>query len=155
VADQGAIGLGLLLAEGTGQGTMMSLWTGMVDTGHPDGFQADATRNDASGNPAAPSQSQPRPGTLKDIIWKVRTGARKLSIDCNYGGGNPAPRLIIKANPALGVPADVIKAAPALSGWVTVSIEVAVYATGVLWVWRERTDRRLAVSHLWDNIRVT
>lgn len=154
MADQGAIGLGVITGEPSAQGTMMSLWTGIVDTGFPDAFLADAVRNDASGNPGAPSQSHPRPGIFKDILWKVRTGKRTFRIDCRHEGDSPLPRIILKSNPALGIPADIIATVPSGTDWVTVRIEVAVYGTGLIHIWRERRSTNLLLMTLWDNIKV-
>lgn len=153
MADVGAIGGNGLQTEGTLLGTQMGIFCGVHVGGEMSPLLLDATRNDTSGNPTASSQSHPRPGIFKDIWWKVRAGQRKFSIDCNYGGGTPRPRIILKANPALGIPADLISTAPAGAGWVTILLTVTVYATGVLSVWRERTDTNLAVTYLWDHIQ--
>lgn len=110
-------------------------------------------RDNTQGNPTAPSQSHPRPGILKDIWWPVAVGARTFSIDVKYTG--TAPRIVVKQDPVLGIPADVIATADAGSGWVTIAYSFTAAAAGVVRIWRERVDSDPTHTLNWDNIVTT
>jgi hypothetical protein len=121
--------------------------------GERDQYAMGVARNDSDGNPSAPCQSQPRPSVLKDIFWRVNVGSNTLEIDCKYTG--TAPRIIIRANPSLGLQADHTVTAGAGSGWVTLSYTFTATAKGVVNVWRERLDGDITHTCLWDHLVVS
>jgi hypothetical protein len=112
-----------------------------------------AAQDTTQGNPTQPSQSHPRPGIFKDIFWRVTAGSRTFSIDVLYTG--TAPCIIVKRNPAVGLQEDVTVTAGAGPGWVTISQSFTATATGVVAVWRQRTDSDLTHVLNWDNVRTT
>ena len=102
------------------------------------------------GSPSQPSQSQPRPGIQKDIVWRVTAGARTIAIDAKYSG--TAPRITLKRNPAVGLQEDVVVVAGGGGGWTTISSSFTATGTGVVQVWRQRTDSDLSHVCNWDNL---
>ena len=150
MADQGAIGENGLLTLGTVAGNFTPFFLGIDLGGATDPLLAFAGRNDTEGTPTPPSQQHPRPGTLKDIFWRVVDGINTLTIDCKYTG--QAPRVIVKQAPALGLQTDYSLGAPAGTDWVTITIVVTIVGTGVLQVWRERLESDLSKSLYWDRL---
>ena len=114
-----------------------------------------ASGKDSDGDPG-PSQKQGRLSILKDIWWPVAAGTRTIKISVKYSPATPVPKLIIKANPAIGVNADVVGTAPAGTQFVTIGpLVVTPTSDGVLQVWREWRGRDMAGFAKWDNIAVT
>jgi hypothetical protein len=68
--------------------------------------------------------------------WAVKSGTRSLGINVKQAANlAPYPSVIIRANPAIGVAADVTGTSPGGTGWVNVGpVVVTPSSTGVLWV---------------------
>jgi hypothetical protein len=95
-------------------------------------------RDDLVGTPLPPSQKQAAKSILKGIRWPVTAGAHSFSIDCKYTPNTtPRPRIILRANSAVGIPADIVVDAPAGTGWVTLTANITALASGVVEIWRE------------------
>jgi len=104
-----------------------------------------ATRNNSEGNPSPPCLSIYYPGTCHRFRWGVTAGSRSLTVDTKQVSNvtGKRPRIIVRANPAIGVNADVVGDAGSGTSWVTVGpINVTPSANGVLWVelWNMDTD---------------
>jgi hypothetical protein len=136
-----------------------------VRTGYLKRVQAGVTellllteRDDVEGKVTPPSQRQGRPGVLRDVRWPVQAGARTISIDVKApaGSGTDLARLIVKANPEVGLGTDLVGIAPVGTGWVTIGpLSFTATAIGVLEVWRERRDDMMDAELYWDNLQVT
>lgn len=113
----------------------------------------DAAKDTSQGNPTQPSQSHPRPGILKDIWWRVQAGSRTLSIDAKYSGS--APQIMVRRNPAVGLQEDVTISAPGGGGWETLTYTFTATATGVISIWRVRTDPDLTHALNWDHVVIS
>lgn len=126
-------------------------------------------RDNAIGNPP-PSQKVSRPGFYATRI-PVTAGYRVISIDYllidpdadndpalihNAVAIPPFPRLTVKANPEVGLLADV--SADATSGdgktWRTLSVAFTATANGVVEVVREKRYFGMDDSVFWDNFRL-
>jgi hypothetical protein len=101
-------------------------------------------RDDAEGSPSSPCLRIDTPNFWR-FRWGVTAGTRTISISAkqvsNVAGKRPS--LIIKANPDIGIAADVAASAPLSTDWVTIGpISVAPTRAGVLWVelWNDDTD---------------
>lgn len=113
-----------------------------------------AGRSGSEGNPAAPSQAQVFPSMLRGIRWRVTAGARSFSIDAKYP--NTAPRLHFRNNPSIGLSTPVTVTGEAGDDtWKTLNYNFTALDTGVIEVWRERTDENICQALYWDNIVVT
>lgn len=114
-----------------------------------------AVRDDTDGSPTPPSQKQQRVGLLRGVFVPCEGGVRvAISIDCKYTPqGAPVPRIILKANPSVGLPDDIASDVPDGTGWVTVETTPFVpTADGVVEVWREQ---RQPGSVCWDRLVVS
>jgi len=107
------------------------------------GHQGLYERDDSDGYLSPPCQRQMRAGTLKDIYWPVEPGTRTFKIMVRHGGHEPAPRVIVKANPEVGVLNDVE------------TVQVTVTVKGVLNVWREVRAQDQSAYAKWDQVTVT
>lgn len=109
------------------------------------------------GYPSPPCLALDYPGMWR-FRWQVQPGTQTISCyakqSSNVAGKRPS--MIVKANPALGLAADVAGAAGASTGWVKISsLSVAVASAGVLWVelWNNDTDTFYSTA-FFDNIDV-
>lgn len=82
------------------------------------------------------------------IDWPVDPGLRTFQIQCKHSGLVPVPRVVIQANPDLGVFSDVVAEAQNITDWHTISVSVYVLKRGVLKVWLEHRDPSIN-SHKW------
>lgn len=110
------------------------------------------------GSPAPPCIALDYPGFWR-FRWAVLSGARTVGVDAkqvsNVAGKRPSLR--VKANPAIGVNADVTSAAGAGAGWVTISpATVNPTSDGVLWVelWNNDTDTFYSTAYF-DHVVTT
>jgi hypothetical protein len=114
-------------------------------------YQSGVRRDNTEGNTSPPSMAIDMPGRWR-FKWGVETGAtRTLSIRVkqvsNVAGKRP--RMIVKANPGIGVPSDVIVDAGAGTGWVDLGpASVTPTTNGVLDVelWNMDTDSFYPIS---------
>lgn len=129
-------------------------------------FPFPSQRDDTIGTPTAPSQRQ-IDGILVGLLAKARSGANTFAIDVKFEAGNgPYPKLVVKANPSLGLLADasdtgVVPSSidPGTAGyrrdgyaWQTLQVTFTVNADGVVEFWRQKqtTGHDLV---WWDNFR--
>lgn len=110
---------------------------------------------DASqGNPA-PSQRQGRPGVLKTLVLVAGPGARSIKADCKLQATDtPLPQLIVKANPEVGLMADVVVTAASSLAWQTLTANFTATAAGVVQVWRSKRHLGEDNAVWWDNFPV-
>ena len=123
----------------------------VVLLGMQQGLPYDSGSNAVEGHPTTPSQQQPLPGILRDILWLVEEGTNIFSIDCLFTG--EAPRVIIRSDVTLGFPDDIILVASSTVVWQTISTTLISPARGVFAVWRQRTDIDPNNTLFWDNLR--
>lgn len=112
-----------------------------------------AERDDTDGNPEPPCQKQTRAGLLKDIFVPVRAGVPVvIQVDCKYApDADPRPRIILKANEAVGLFADVIGDAQPGAAWQTLQVGFTPTADGVVDVHRELRNSADGAYAKWDN----
>jgi hypothetical protein len=93
-------------------------------------------RNNTEGDPAQPSLQITSGKAKWRFRWIVAAGARTLSIKVKQQDISEArPTLIVKANPDIGVNADVTETAPAGDGWVTIGpAAITPSSDGAVWV---------------------
>jgi len=96
-----------------------------------------ASRSDTEGNPSPPCLSLYYPGTSHRFRWGVTAGSRSLTVDAKQVSNvtGKRPRVIVRANPSIGVNSDVIADAGSGTSWVTIGpLSVTPSSSGVLWV---------------------
>lgn len=101
-----------------------------------DGHFPSASRNNLEGDPAPPCLQLNAGRDYWRFRWIVETGARTISINVKQTENvSPRPTLVVKANPDIGVNADVTETAPSGTGWVTIG-PAAINPTsdGAVWV---------------------
>lgn len=99
-------------------------------------FQVGVRKSTSEGSPAQPSLALDIPGMWR-FRWGVTAGTRTISIKAkqvsNVAGRRP--RMTVKANPGIGVNADVSGDAGGSADWVTIGpLTVTPASDGVLWV---------------------
>lgn len=115
-------------------------------------------KDDSEGNPSAPCLAIDYAVPYR-FRWPVRSGDRTIQVDAkqvsNIAGKRP--KLVVKANPAIGVDLDVEGSAGAGTGWVTIGpLDVTPDADGILWVELQNVDTDTLYSPaFFDNIQVT
>lgn len=112
-----------------------------------------AGRNNAEGDPTQPSLELKYPSVFT-FRWVAKAGARTIQVNvkqaCNL---SPRPIVTVKANPDIGVNADVSGTAAAGTGWVTISVNVSPTSDGVVLVELEsRTGAAIGGSCFFDHI---
>jgi hypothetical protein len=87
------------------------------------------------GNPAQPSLRMDASGRWR-FRWALTAGSHSIQINVLHAiNQNPRPSLVVKANPSIGIPADVEMFAPSGTGWVTAGpIAFVTTALGATWV---------------------
>lgn len=78
-------------------------YTGLTAAGIPEGLMR---RDDSDGYPSPPCQRQERRGILRDTL-PIDPGTRRIGIYCRHPGLAPYPRVVVKANLAVGVQHDI------------------------------------------------
>lgn len=125
-----------------------------------------STISNAQGNPTPPSQQQGIVGYYTSYVivqagtWTVTIDALVLDQDSDYEPTSlsvfaPFPRLTIKANPDVGLLADVVADGIQVAGWQTLTATFTVTATGAVEVRREKRGIGMADSVFWDNFTAT
>ncbi len=68
--------------------------------------------------------------------WVVRAGTRTVKVDCLQAvNSSPRPTITVKANPAIGVAADVSATAGSNTGWITIGpVTITPSSNGVVWI---------------------
>ena len=116
-------------------------------------YARDCVRDDTDGYPLPPCQMQQRPGVIGGILIPVNAGAQiTIMLNCKYTGAIP-PRMIVRANPDVGLLADLFAVAPQGSGWVNVVATFTPSADGVVDVDREQCSSNAFTK--WDNLQIT
>lgn len=87
------------------------------------------------GNPAQPSLRMDASGKWR-FRWAMAIGQHLISVNVLHAiNQTPRPSMVIKANPAIGINADIETFAPSGTGWVTInSPTFTTTAVGVAWV---------------------
>jgi hypothetical protein len=111
-------------------------------------------RDETQGD-SAPSHRMDAKGS-RTIPWPV--SAQEITITCQVkqaANQSPRPRLVLKANSALGIDVDVESVAASGTGWVTLSITFTPTAEGVVEIIQEnRLDYQPGVAPCyWDNLQ--
>ncbi len=128
-------------------------WGGASHVGP--GQEGYSARDDTDGHPDPPCERQVRRGVLKTILWPVDPGVKTFSIWVRHSGHSPYPRVIVKANPEVGVLSDQEAVAGASTDWQQLSVTVTVTAAGALQVWREVRAQEQNAYAKWDDISVS
>lgn len=105
------------------------------------------------GNPTAPAERQDRQGRGATILWPVEAGDRTFTIRVR-ARGTPTARIILKANPGVGITEDVAAEATSAEEWQELQVSITVVAPGVLEVWREIRAQAQNAYAIWDHIVV-
>lgn len=103
--------------------------------GYSRSMQIGAIRNNVEGNPSSPCLELTSNG-FWSFRWVVPAGTREIWIDTKQASNNTArPSMIVKANAAIGVAADVTGTAAAGTGWVTIGpVTITPSSPGVIYV---------------------
>jgi len=91
--------------------------------------------------------------------WRVATGTRTVQCQVmQVVNATPRPTIIVKANPSLGINADVVATAGAGTGWITAGpVTIAPSSNGAVWVevWNNLRWQIGSAPLFIDNITVT
>lgn len=91
-------------------------------------------RSDTEGTPLPPSFGLRHIGFWR-FKWAVTAGARTISVYSKQAVNlEPRPKMVIKANPDVGLLADVTASKGAGTGWGQIISGFVPTATGVVWV---------------------
>lgn len=125
-------------------------FVGLGGWGSDDGV---AVRDDADGAVSPPCEFQWRRGLLRTILWRVAPGSRTFKIWCRHSGHAPRPRVVVKADPRIGVMADVVVEATASLAWQEITVgPLTIAVAGVLEVWREVRAVEQGAYAKWDDV---
>lgn len=118
-----------------------------------------ARKETTDGSPLPPSFALDYPLTSYRWRWGVKSGTRTLQLAAKQVSNvtGKRPRVIVRANPSIGVTADISADAPDSADWTTIGpITVNPTANGVLWVelWNMDTDNNYTPA-LFDHIVTT
>ena len=116
-------------------------------------YARDCVRDDTVGHLSPPSQKQQRPGIIGGIRIPCDAGKwLTLRMFCKFSPVTPpCPRMIVRANPLIGLGADIIVDAPATGGWAPLDVQILPSADGVVEVLREQ---RQPGTTNWDALQV-
>lgn len=96
------------------------------------------------GSPNAPSLCIAQPGFWR-FRWGVKSGTHTIQILVKQNPANAYglyPSMIVRANPSIGVNADITSVSPGGTAWVTIGpISVIPSSSGLLWVELHNNDR--------------
>lgn len=115
-----------------------------------------ASRDDTVGSTAAPSLKMTRLGVFTFELF-VKAGDRTVKAKVRQTmPASPQPQLRVRANPGLGIAADVVATAPAGTDWVTVGpAEFTASADGIVTVELWCLAPGTAVECWWDDVLTT
>lgn len=125
-----------LASIGVLQGLVLSSGTSLLSDGtfgrH---MQVGALKNDTEGNPTFPSLQLDIPGFWR-FRWVVKPGVRSIQINAKQAAnGTPRPTMVVKANSAVGLAADLTGTAGSSTGWVVIGpLSFTCTVIGVVWV---------------------
>lgn len=118
-------------------------------------------RDDTVGNTTPPSQRQGAVGILRHLLIPVTPGVRAITVDVLFSAPgsvnrpSPFPRMTVKANPEVGLHADVVAQAVDSETWQALSATFTATAVGVVEVWREKRCIGMDDTVWWDNLTVS
>lgn len=117
------------------QGISLGGLTSSGGNGNNKFLQVGVKRSDAQGMPFVPSLEIQFWGSWR-FRWVVAAGSRSISVwAMQVVNLTPRPAIVIKANPDVGLNADVTAVAPAGTGWVhTPDAAFVASVAGVVWV---------------------
>ena len=103
------------------------------------------------GYPSPPCLALDYPGFWR-FRWQLAPGTQTISVWAKQVSNvtGKRPQMIVKANPAIGVAADVVGTAASSTGWTKIGpIGVTASAAGVVWVelWNKDTDTFYSTSY--------
>jgi hypothetical protein len=155
MADLGSIGVNGAIYQGraTYPQAQPYLLRSLVADGR---YMVLGKRDDAEGTADAPSLKMNNRGEFR-FRWRVASGSRTVTVSVKQPINlSPRPTLTVKANPEIGVNADVSSTAPSGAGWVAIGpVSVSPTSAGVLFVvLNARYDSQLDPCW-WDQIVVT
>jgi hypothetical protein len=153
MADLGAIGKGWhgprrMWEDWMGQRSLLRILAGS-DVLSP------GSRDDTDGKGASPCFKQERYGVTRGILWPVTPGVRTFKIWCKHSGHSPYPRIVLKADPLVGLREDAVVVASSSTAWQELSVALTVVQQGVLEVVREVQSKDQTAWARWDDIAVT
>lgn len=92
-------------------------------------------RDNAQGDPAQPSLRMDARGVFR-FRWAFASGARTVSVNVKQeANASPRPTLVVKANPAIGIAADVVETAGSSTNWITIGpAAINPSSNGATWV---------------------
>lgn len=96
------------------------------------------TQSMSDGNPSAPCLKLEFPSFWR-FRWVVKAGSRTVSVNAKQTGtiltSSLRPTVVVKANPNIGLNADISGSAVASQGWVTIGpVSFIATTSGVTWV---------------------
>jgi hypothetical protein len=115
------------------------------DTGYPDRYlQIGQAKSTTEGSPSAPSLNLQHKGMWR-FRWVVTPGVRSVSILCKQqmAVAGTTPSIIIRANPNVGLNADISGSALVTNDWSVVGpVTFTSTGTDVMWVevWNNSTN---------------
>jgi hypothetical protein len=131
--------------------------SGLGDNTYSRHLQTGVREEFNDGYPSPPCLALDYPGFWR-FRWQVIPGSQTLSCYAKQVSNVTGlrPTMVVKANPAIGFPADVVTAAGSSTGWIKVGPMTAVVsAPGVLWVELHNNDTNTFQSTAYfDNIGV-
>ncbi len=119
--------------------------------GFPEGLSG---RDDTDGKTSPPCEKQIRRGIIRGIIWPVDPGNNTFSIWVKHSGHTPAPRIIVKANPQVGLQSDLVVQAGPSTDWQQLTVQFTATDKGAVEVWREVRAIEQNAFAKWDDIAV-
>lgn len=115
-------------------------------------------KDTTEGSPSQPSLRMDGQGKFR-FRWHVASGARTIQVSCKQAiNTSPRPTLVVKANPDIGVNADVTETAGAGTGWVTIGpATINPTSAGAVWVelWCNYSGQIRITPCYWDHIQAT
>lgn len=123
-----------------------------------DEYQALGARDNAQGSPDPPSLRMDRKGRFRFRWTVIGGGARTVSINVKQPINlSPRPTLTVKANPDIGVNADVAATAASSTTWVTIGpVVINPTIDGVVFVEiAANYDGQTGIPCNWDQIVTT
>ncbi len=139
--------------EGIYLGGMSSI-NGDSTTRH---LQVGITQSYADGFPSAPCLSLQVPGFWR-FRWSVKSGQRSVYVwaQNNSTGSAYRPSMVVKANPVVGLNADLSASAPNGVGWTQIGpITFTPTGAGVVWVELHNNQTTAPSASLFDHIITT
>jgi hypothetical protein len=98
-------------------------------------FQVGVKQISTEGFPSPPSLWMSEPGSWR-FRWQVMTGSQTISCYVKQEINTaPFPTMVVRANPDIGIVADITGTSPGGAGWVKIGpITATASSVGVVWV---------------------